>query len=106
MIDLGDPALYAEGDPITAWARLRRESPVWRNVRADGSEFWAVTSHRHVNEVLRHNIRFTSEVGMRLDTEPIAGAAASGKMLVVTDGPRHTQIRDVVHTARSGRAHV
>lgn len=99
MIDLADPALYGSGDPVPVWARLRRDNPVYRNVRPDGSSFWAITAHHLVSEVLRDHVRFTSEPGMQLDADPTATRAAAGKMLIVTDPPRHGKIRRVINTA-------
>jgi hypothetical protein len=42
---------------------------VWRNVRADGSAFWAVLSHREALTVLGDPQTFRSEHGMRLDAD-------------------------------------
>ncbi len=105
--DLADPALYGgSGEPERIWAALRSQAPVWRNVRPDGSAFWAVLSHREALAVLGDPQTFRSEQGMRLDADPAAVRAAAGKMLIITDAPRHEQIRRIISgsfTARTVR---
>lgn len=100
-VDLSDPKLYLGGEPEKIWARLRAESPVYRNKRP-GGDFWAVMTHDLINEVLRDN-RLTSEKGMRLDENPAAIAAAAGKMLPISDPPRHGKIRGVINSAFTPR---
>ncbi|WP_433607258.1 cytochrome P450 [Dactylosporangium sp. CA-139114] len=95
-IDLADPGLYATGDPEAVWAALRRSSPVYRNRRPGGGEFWAVTRHADAVRVMRDSATFTSERGMRLDQNPAAVAAAAGRLMIVTDPPRHAQIRRLI----------
>ncbi|MCG6495238.1 cytochrome P450 [Kitasatospora sp. A2-31] len=97
--DLSDPSLYQTGEPELVWAALRAESPVYRNVRANGRPFWAVLSYPLAAQVLKDNATFTSEKGMRLDHNPAATAAAAGKMLIVTDPPRHGNIRRIINSA-------
>jgi cytochrome P450 len=92
-IDLADAALYAEGDPETIWQELRRSHPVYWNARQDGTGFWVVTRYRDAVTVLKDTNVFRSESGMRLDHNPAATKAAAGKMLIVTDPPRHAKIR-------------
>ncbi|GLW64280.1 putative cytochrome P450 126 [Actinomadura rubrobrunea] len=101
-VDLADLALYETGDPAQTWQRLRAQCPVYRNER-DEEPFWAVLDHRLAGEVLRDGEVFTSERGMRLDHDPAAAAAAAGKMLIVTDGPRHAKIRRLIGSAFTPR---
>ncbi|MGZ0146889.1 cytochrome P450 [Kribbella sp. WER1] len=49
--------------------------------------------------VLQNHQTYTSEKGMRIDAHPRAVESASGRMLIVTDPPRHTQLRDVLGSA-------
>lgn len=99
-VDLADPDLYAHGDPDAVWAELRERDPVHRTVRADGSRFWSVTRHADAIAVYRDPALFTSERGMVLgvDADP-----AAGRMLVVTDPPRHTALRAVLADAFTPR---
>ncbi|MGI5192707.1 cytochrome P450 [Streptomyces sp. CA-288835] len=101
--DLADPSLYRDGDPETLWARLRARSSVYRNERTDKESFWAVLGHREALEVLRQPEVFVSGRGMRLDDSPGATDAASQRMLIVTDPPRHTRLRRVMNAAFTPR---
>ncbi|MGY0055422.1 cytochrome P450 [Streptomyces sp. LZ34] len=90
--DLRDPALYAEGDPHAAWRAMRGAGPVHRH-EGRGSPFWSVVAHEPAVEVLSDWRRFTSVNGTMLRTDLSKPYPGSGKMLVLTDPPRHTQIR-------------
>lgn len=98
-IDVSDPVFYQTSDPEPVWARLRAEHPVYRNRRANGEHFWAVMNHGLCTEMLTNPHVFSSENGMRLDSNPQVLAAAAGKMLNVTDPPRHDKIRKVISSA-------
>jgi cytochrome P450 len=101
--DLSDPALYESADPVPIWAQLRRESPVfWTEGGAAGS-FWAVMNHEFVTSVLTETETFISERGMRLDGDPAAAEAAAGKMLIVTDPPRHSALKRIINSAFTPR---
>ncbi len=96
-IDLFSPSFYALGDPHEAWRTLRAESPVhWQQVDGDRG-FWALTRYADVCDVLRRFRAFTSEHGNLLTTLG-RGDAAGGKMLAVTDPPRHTQIKRQINS--------
>ncbi|MBH5338541.1 cytochrome P450 [Streptomyces pactum] len=103
MTDLSDPELYRTERPEEIWARLRAAGPLHRNERPGGSPFWAVMSHPVASQVLKNSAVFTSERGMRLDHNPAATAAAAGKMLIVTDPPRHGKIRRIINSAFTPR---
>ncbi|MBB5121236.1 cytochrome P450 [Streptomyces eurocidicus] len=98
-VDLSDPMIYQESDPELVWAQLRAEQPVYLNRRANGEHFWAVMTHRLCTDMLTDPHVFSSENGMRLDSSPRVLAAAAGKMLNVTDPPRHDKIRKVISSA-------
>jgi len=103
-VDLADPYLYRDGDPTALWARLRATAPIHRNARPDGSSFWAVMTYDLAQEVLRNTEAFTSELGMRLDSNPEAvAAAAANKMLIVTDPPVHAEVRRAISSAFTPR---
>ncbi|MDI5974075.1 cytochrome P450 [Streptomyces sp. SL13] len=102
-VDLSDPIFYQESDPGPVWARLRAEQPVHRNVRANGEYFWAVMNHRLCTEMLTDPAVYSSENGMRLDSDPRVLAAAAGRMLNVTDPPRHDKMRKVISAAFTRR---
>ncbi len=98
-IDLSDPTLYESGNPVPIWSQLRTEHPVYRNERAAGGYFWAIMTHPLCVEVLTDPRTFSSTRGMRLDTNPRVLDATAGKMLNVTDPPRHGKMRQVVNSA-------
>ncbi|MFI9322643.1 cytochrome P450 [Kitasatospora aureofaciens] len=91
--DLTDGRLYSEGDPHTAWRRWRTEAPVaWHEPMG----FWAVTGHEPAKEVLSDWRRFTSTNGTVLRPDTSAPFPGAGRMLVLTDPPRHTEIRRAI----------
>jgi cytochrome P450 len=102
-IDLADEDFATRGDAEEVWARLRRERPVHWNTRPDGSGFWAVTRHRDAVRVLKDATTFVSGRGMRLDHNPAATEAAAGKLMIVTDAPRHAGIRRLIGSAFTPR---
>jgi cytochrome P450 len=101
--DLSDPGLYQTTDPVPLWARLRAEAPIyWTEGGAAGS-FWAVLNHDLATQVLTDPGTFISERGMRLDGDPAAAEAAAGKMLIVTDPPRHGAIKRIINSTFTPR---
>ena len=50
---IGGAEYQANGYPHAAWARLRREAPVFWTERADAFPFWAVTKHADIVAVSR-----------------------------------------------------
>ncbi|MCM4083113.1 cytochrome P450 [Paractinoplanes hotanensis] len=95
-LDLADPDRYVDDSMLDIWERLRAEAPLYWNTRADGSAFWAVTSHELATAVLEDRHSFTSERGMRVGGEGVGGRASAGRMLIVTDGSRHRWLRDII----------
>jgi cytochrome P450 len=101
--DLSDPLLHEGGGNVEAFARLRRQAPVCHVERASGKPFWAVLTYDLITQVLADAATFSSAHGMRLDVDETATAAAAGKMMVITDPPRHGQIRRIVSSAFTPR---
>lgn len=87
-LDLLDPHLHATYDLTPLWRRLRAHDPVRRHDR-----FWSVTRHADVLRVVRDPDTFTSLQGNMLRTLLRGHDPGAGKMIVVTDGPRHTGLR-------------
>jgi cytochrome P450 len=91
-VDLYDAELYATGDAHLVWQTLRADCPVFWNANpAPG--FWAVTRYQDVRRVLRDHEAFTSERGIVLWSLGVPDPAA-GKMVAVTDPPRHQRLRE------------
>ena len=102
--DLADSRTFAESDHQELWARLRATRPVyWNEPRGDMPGFWALSRYDDVLAVYKDNVRFTSEQGNVLSTLLQGGDSASGKMLAVTDGPRHRAIRTLMMKSLSPR---
>ena len=99
-VDLTDPRVHAEDDLGPLFAQLRRDRPLaW----ADPG-FWVVSRHADVLDVLRDTTRFSSARGNMLGTLLAGGDSAGGRMLVVTDPPRHPALRGLLRRAFSPRA--
>lgn len=101
--DLSDPLLYAEGGEESLWAELRDRAPVFWTERAAAEGFWSVLSHPVANAVLRDSETFVSSRGMRLDSPPAPTDQAAGHVLIVSDPPRHGNIRRVISSAFTPR---
>lgn len=98
--DLGDPGLFASGDFHAVLDRLRDTAPVYWNATADGSGFWALTRYDDVTAVYRDPSGFSSAYGVMLGGSYRTGTdSASGEMLLVSDPPRHSRLREMVHPA-------
>jgi cytochrome P450 len=91
--DLTDPNLYATGDPHAVWRWLRRNSPVhWH----EPVGFWAVTGYQLGRRVLGDWQCFSSANGSTLRPDLSSPYPGGGKMLVLMDPPRHTELRRAV----------
>ncbi|MEU8659794.1 cytochrome P450 [Actinoplanes philippinensis] len=103
--DLADPRVHAERDLGAVWRRLRDEDPVHRHGPAGEADgFWVVTRYDDVAAVYKDSETFTSERGNVLDTLLNGGDSAAGRMLAVTDGPRHGALRGALKRPFAPRA--
>jgi cytochrome P450 len=102
-IDLTSPRVHAERDLSEVWGLLRERQPVAWHPTADGG-FWVVSSYATAAQAYRNSDVFTSSRGNVLATLLDGGDPAGGKMLPVSDGPRHQQIRRVLMRALTPRA--
>jgi cytochrome P450 len=103
--NLVDPKTFGEHDMTEIWRRLRTEEPVYRHPEtAMGREFWVVTRYSDISQVLRDDRAFTSERGNVLATMLQGGDTGAGRMLAVTDGPHHTELRRLLLQAFAPRA--
>ncbi|WP_247196988.1 cytochrome P450 [Streptomyces sp. GESEQ-35] len=105
--DLTDPRTFlAPAAELTQmWRRYRADSPVhWHPVPGRAVPgFWVVSRYEDVMNVYRDNKRFTSERGNVLTTLLEGGDSAAGRMLAVTDGRRHRELRNLLLKAFSPR---
>ena len=96
-VDLTAPAVHAEHDLSAVWRRLRADHPLyWHPPMGGHPGFWVLTRHADVSAVFRDGNRFTSTHGNVLETLLAGGDSATGKMLAVTDGPRHLAVRRII----------
>jgi len=103
-LDLGDPQTFIDADIQEMWRRLRAEDPVhWNVPRGNVPGFWAITKYADVVAAYKDNKRLTSERGNVLSTLLQGNDSASGKMLAVTDGARHREVRNLMLKSFSPR---
>lgn len=94
-LDLSSPDTYVRPDIDAVWKHLRTTSPMYRETKSE-RPFWVVTSYQLAVEVLRDSATYSSERGMMLGVQ-VHGDSAAGKMLVVTDPPRHGRLRGLMN---------
>ncbi|MFE7548495.1 cytochrome P450 [Streptomyces gardneri] len=103
-VDLGDPATFAEHDLGAFWRTLRDTAPVHWNPPAGGRRgFWVLSRHEDIMAAYRDDVNLTSERGNVLVTLLGGGDAGAGRMLAVTDGPRHHELRKILQRVLSPR---
>jgi cytochrome P450 len=102
--NLVDPRTYIEEDMAAVWRWLRAQDPVhWHPPAGGDPGFWVLTRYDDVARTLRDTTNFTSERGNVLATVLHGGDTGAGRMLVVTDGPHHTELRKLLLQAFSPR---
>ncbi|WP_377273152.1 cytochrome P450 [Peterkaempfera sp. SMS 1(5)a] len=95
--DFGDPDLYATTARHAMWASLAAADRVaWTGPGSSPSGFWSVFSHEACGKVLAPQAPFTSEYGMMIGFDAEHADRAGGRMLVVTDGDRHSRLRRTI----------
>ncbi|MFH0241433.1 cytochrome P450 [Streptomyces sp. HK10] len=103
-VDLGDPKTFADHDLDEFWRTLRDTAPVYWNPPVDGRRgFWVLSRYDDIMATYRDNVNFTSERGNVLVTLLDGGDAGAGRMLAVTDGHRHHELRKILHRVLSPR---
>jgi len=104
-VNLADPAVHTETDLTEFWRLLRREQPMhWNRASDSAPGFWVLSKHSDIMSVYRDETNFTSEKGNVLATLLQGYDTASGKMLAVTGGQRHRDVRNALLKAFSPRA--
>jgi len=109
---MGDPEPFVRGEQHEYFRRLRQEAPVsWNEGMAfeNGLSFpgfWNITKYADVLAISRDPATFISSHGITMGTNPEnAGPAAGlGKMMIVTDPPRHVRLRRLVNKGFTPRA--
>ncbi|MBM3684826.1 MAG: cytochrome P450 [Actinobacteria bacterium] len=103
-VDLSSADTFAAGFPHDAFARWRRESPVFWHEPTDrtpgGVGFWVVTRHADAATVMKDPVTFSSGVG----GTTIGDSPGAGIMLNMTDDPQHRRLRHLVNAGFTPRA--
>ena len=96
IVDLADLDFFEFCDVTAVFDTLRREQPVYWNASAETGGFWALTRYDDVAWAWKQPKLFSSEWGNMLRLHGRKDPAA-GKMMVVTDPPRHTRLRALLN---------
>ncbi|WDN55258.1 cytochrome P450 [Streptomyces clavuligerus] len=103
-LDLTDPAAFVRNDPYAYWQEIRVRSPVfWHPPAAGRPGFWVVSRYADVRACYDDGQRLGSARGTVLDVLLHGDDSAGGKMLAVTDRPRHRALRSLMLRAFSPR---
>jgi cholest-4-en-3-one 26-monooxygenase len=111
-VNMAYPDAFVRGEQHELFRRLRTEAPVSWNApfevegRGVFPGFWNITKYADVMAISRDPSTFISSHGITMGTNPEnAGPAAGlGKMLIVTDPPRHVRLRRLVNKGFTPRA--
>lgn len=111
-VNLTDPDVFVRGEQHDLFRQLRHEAPVsWNEgLVIDGEQifpgFWNIVKYDDVLMMSRDPATFISSHGIIMGTNPEnAGPAAGlGKMMIVTDPPRHVRLRRLVNKGFTPRA--
>jgi cholest-4-en-3-one 26-monooxygenase len=97
---LKDPDVYRRMEHHELFAQLRAEDPVHWTEEDDGPGFWSITKHADLRLINRDAEGFSSEAkGVYLmEPENFAdGYDMRGRMMLLTDPPKHTRYRLLVN---------
>ncbi|HZY60056.1 MAG TPA: cytochrome P450 [Candidatus Binataceae bacterium] len=100
--DLTNPQSYVAGDPHPLLKWLRHHDPISRIADAEGNRYWAVTRYADSVKVYRDPLTFSSE-GPVVMSIPSAGTGI-GNSMILSDPPRHRQLRGFVKWSFTPRA--
>lgn len=97
-IDFRNLDLFSSGRTDAIFAKLRKEAPVYWNPTENGTGFWALSKYEDIVSTWKNTSVFSSEYGNMLRL--LGGHDPSaGKMMVVTDPPRHHLLRKMHNEA-------
>lgn len=95
--DLTDPMTFVNYEPLSFWAEMRDHDPVhWHSGRDGKLGFWVVSRYDDVVAAYTDTARLSSARGTVLDVLVRGDDSAGGRMLAVTDRPRHRALRTVM----------
>ncbi|WP_176695424.1 cytochrome P450 [Phaeobacter sp. B1627] len=94
--DLANPENYAIGDGLDLLAQVQQTDRVYWNKSELVQDFWAVTGWSEAREFFLDAKSFSSAQGMNVGQNDDSAKSAAGKMLIVTDQPRHRVMRRII----------
>ena len=94
QFDLTNPDCFVHGDPHPHFKHLREHAPLSRIVSRSGQRYWAVVKYRDALTVYRDPRTFSSEAPISV-SDNVAFSQGRGKMLIMTDSPRHLKLRNL-----------
>ncbi|MEU1037759.1 cytochrome P450 [Streptomyces sp. NPDC005551] len=100
-LDLTDATAFVRHDAYEFWRDVRKSRPVYWHQGDPG--FWVVARHADVLSCYADVRSLSSARGTVLDVLLSGGDSAGGKMLAVTDRPRHRELRNLMLRAFSPR---
>src|SRR5579863_2220838 len=107
---LTDLDFFVSGDPDRIWRGLRATDPIHWTERDGGTGFWSVTRYEDALSVYRDPLTFSSEGGISIGftdpQDPNQPRRDFGfqRMMIMTDPPRHTRMRQMVNRRFTPRA--
>ena len=96
-LDLSDPDHYTTTARHEQWREhAAQDAVLWSDPAPGHNGFWSVFSHAACGQVLSPKGPFTSEYGMMIGFDTQRRDRAGGRMIVVTDGARHSLLRKLI----------
>ncbi|MEC3978294.1 cytochrome P450 [Amycolatopsis sp. H20-H5] len=92
-VDLTDPDLWARPDVGEIVGELRAQAPVQRTETALDGPVWSVLTYELGSQVLMDSATYSSTGGSLLGSGLGQTPAGAGKMMALSDGPRHRELR-------------
>lgn len=97
-MNVDDPDIYTSTERFALWRKMvDADAVVWSGPGSSPNGFWSVFSHEACGSVLSPKAPFTSEYGMLIGFDAKNPDRAGGRMLVATDGDRHTFLRRLIN---------
>jgi cytochrome P450 len=101
-LDLTDSRTFLEHDPFEFFAEVRASEPVYWHAASEGRPgFWVVAGYTDVVSCYGTSGALASGRGTVLDVLLRGDDSAGGRMLAVTDRPRHRELRALMWRALS-----
>ncbi|MER5868731.1 cytochrome P450 [Streptomyces sp. NPDC002044] len=102
-IDLADPQVFTDPGHHRVFRYLRDHAPLHWNPEGTEPGFWSVTRYEDCLAVQKDGATFSSAGTNTLGAQRWTGDQGSGRMLTHVDGPRHTELRQLVNRSFTPR---